>query len=420
MMQLLSCSFRLRLAVKRGKCEKVKQLIEKEVDINKQDVKGRTVLMNAAAKGHVDVARLLIDKGANINAQDKNGVTALMLASVYGGDIRLAEKVFSILMNYYWEDLEYGLPAMKGNLDMVKLLLQYKADVNLQDHKGKTALTVAVTTHNIDIAKELLHNNADANLTFTVELINLKGSVVRCLKGITPLIATCYFGYLEMAKVLLGHGADPNIKSEMDSPAYSEIFMATERKRRKEYSEIAKLLIKSGMDMKMTLYKKGTPLIRAADEGETELVDLCLQYGADINAQDEDGVTALMKAAEDLDKEHMEIVRSLIDNNADLEIQDNDKQTALMYACNRPAVGKVKLLLKHGALVDVKDKNGRTALMNTAADAVGFKEQERTEVVKALIENGANINLQDNDGKTALQLSSYSEIALALKQTEVK
>lgn len=126
--------------------------------------------------------------------------------------------------------------------------------------------------------------------------------------------------------------------------------------------------------------------------------------------------TALMLAVRD---GHIAIVRLLIDKGADVNIkEDIDGFTALISAIyhGHCQTGIVKLLIKSGAHLDIKARNGRTALM--IATILGY-----TDVVKLLIEADADINLHDDFDNTALSLAEdcgHIEIAALLKSKNLQ
>ena len=132
-----------------------------------------------------------------------------------------------------------------------------------------------------------------------------------------------------------------------------------------------------------------------------ELMRILLKAGADPDKQNNDGETALMRAIDDTEKEHTEaMVSVLLGNGADPDKQNNDGRTALMCAAgksDRRCLGTVRLLLENGADPNIMDKEGDTALMK-AVDAV----IPRTHIVRLLIAHGATcysdnfISLFDN------------------------
>jgi ankyrin repeat protein len=100
-------------------------------------------------------------------------------------------------------------------------------------------------------------------------------------------------------------------------------------------------------------------LIKASEYNYLEKVKQLLEEGADVNAKDDFGKTALMWACE---YGYKEIAELLIEKGADLNAQDKYGLTALIYATKWSQKEVVKLLLEKGADMNIKDKDGRTAL----------------------------------------------------------
>jgi ankyrin repeat protein len=121
-------------------------------------------------------------------------------------------------------------------------------------------------------------------------------------------------------------------------------------------------------------------LIEAAQAGDTAKVKKLLEQGADVNAKDEYGGTALMWAA---GKGHTEMVNALIDAGADVNAKMKGGWTALMFAAEEGYTGIVEILIGKGADVNVKGTfTGLTALMLAA-------EEGHTEIVDLLKQAGA-------------------------------
>jgi serine/threonine protein kinase len=101
-------------------------------------------------------------------------------------------------------------------------------------------------------------------------------------------------------------------------------------------------------------------LLEAAANGEASKVEAALRGGADVNASDKNGETALMKAAA---AGHAAVVKALLDRPSRASVHDKDRggETALMKAAVNGNLGIVKELLSHGARVDEKDLHGETA-----------------------------------------------------------
>ena len=128
-------------------------------------------------------------------------------------------------------------------------------------------------------------------------------------------------------------------------------------------------------------------------EGNTQGVIEAIKSGANVNAEYNRDLTALILAAV---FGHTEIVKALIQAGADINAKDNLGSTALMEAVGGGHTEIVKALIKAGA-DDLTDNEGKTALICAAES-----EYSNPETVNALIDAGSNVKQKDNSGQTAL------------------
>lgn len=122
----------IRMALDEDDLERMVQLLDEGANINA--LKGAyktTVLMEASVRGNLEVMKLLIERGADINLTDKDGWTALMGATV------------------------------QGHLESVSLLLKQGAEVNTRNQDGETALAMAAGMKHTDISNALLEYGAE-------------------------------------------------------------------------------------------------------------------------------------------------------------------------------------------------------------------------------------------------------------------
>ena len=154
-------------------------------------------------------------------------------------------------------------------------------------------------------------------------------------------------------------------------------------------------LLDSGANVDATDINGQTALIAAVINRHLEAIETLIKNHADLNKQDNNGMTALMAAAFN---GHSEAIETLIENRADTSKQDNNGVTALMYAVEAGHTAAIETLIKKGAKPNEHDKDGNTALMYAALN-------NHTETVMILIENGADVNLQDNNDMNALKVS---------------
>ena len=140
----------------------------------------------------------------------------------------------------------------------------------------------------------------------------------------------------------------------------------------------------------------GEGLVLAAQVGHLEVVRLFLEAGADKDAADTFGWTALDYAAR---HGHLEVVRLLLESGADKDTADEVGSTALRFAAQCGRLEVVRLLLESGADKDTAGTNSWTALHFAA-------QYGRLEVVRLLLEAGADKDAADRDGHTALQIAA--------------
>jgi len=163
-------------------------------------------------------------------------------------------------------------------------------------------------------------NNEPSN----VEKFINKGALINykeAKRGWSPLLYACQGGYLQVAKVLLRNGADPNQQSELD---------------------------------------KVTPIERAASNGYFEIVKLLIENGADVDQQNsKHRATALMFASLN---GHSEVVDLLVDNGALLDVRGTRGESALFLAVSAERKEVVQKLLAYGANKDRPDIFGMTCL----------------------------------------------------------
>ncbi|MGE3507986.1 MAG: ankyrin repeat domain-containing protein [Vicinamibacterales bacterium] len=337
----------LMLASWTGQTEAVTALLDAGAAIDaRESERQQTALMWATAQRHPDVVRLLVARGADISARtkvtsapgrpsrDKAGYTALMFAA-RSGDVESAR----VLLDAGAKATDAGgdgmsaltLATVRGHIPVALLLLERGADPNAAG-TGYTALhwasgswETAFTTNDITTDREGEHEwNA---------LVGLKE------------------GKHDLVRALLKHGADPNVRITITplragatrSPTLPELTGATPYLLAAMAGDtvLMTVLREAGADPSIATKKRSTPLMAAAGLGrilgensveEPQLLaaaKLALEHGADVTTVDEYGNTALHYAAY---HRLPTLVQLLVDNGAALDVKNMFGETPLWAA----------------------------------------------------------------------------------------
>jgi ankyrin repeat protein len=165
---------------------------------------------------------------------------------------------------------------------------------------------------------------------------------------------------------------------------------------------MSKLLLDAGADINAKDKKGRTALQLASFFGNLDTVAVLLERGCDIESRDDKGTTALMSAVR---RDHeveitIDVVTRLLQSKAAIEAVDPREQTALHHAASVGKTPVVRHLLKGGANIEAKDGLGWTALHCAS-------RRNNQSLVKLLLEKGADPKVQNNKGTAALQMAQH-------------
>lgn len=289
-------------AGKTGSIAAVEMLLAQGASPDTTDERGRTLLMIAAANGNTALTALLLKAGASVDATDDRGLTALMQA-------------------VDWPDsfTESKANNVTRRLVCVNALLAAGANVNARDATGWTPLMFA-SQH-------------------------------------TKLWATCS----SYVCALLANSADVNATN---ADGFTALMIAVINAN--DYSEIVLHLLAGGADVNAALPGCGTTsLMMAARKNRFWLVGALLRAGADVDAADSEGNTALMAAVSgrpDNSNREEHVASALLRGGADVNATNHAGHTPLMIAArHNPSLADI--LLPAGANVNAVAPDGSTALM---------------------------------------------------------
>jgi len=187
----------LHLAAEHGRQQIVELLLEKGADVNAKSGFKRTPLHYAASSGHEGIVGRLMAKGAELNALDSFVLSSIFMAA-YNGHQKIVEMLLSsgIDLNTTEKNSVTLLhaAAMSGNAELVKMLLAKGIDRNIRNSYGKTPLHFAASRGREAVVKLLIDRGSDLNL--------------KSLDGRTPLQTAMDCGQQEIVELLKARGAD--------------------------------------------------------------------------------------------------------------------------------------------------------------------------------------------------------------------
>ena len=432
----------LHIAVLAGLVDVSQLLIEHTVDFNIRDVEGRNLLHMVAFKGHFTVARALLEYDgpvrAQINARDKKGRTALHIASHYhhSSIVELLPK-FGADVDAQDDDnmtpllLAFHFPStvMRNDpkiSDTPRLLLENGASVRGQNKNGQTPLHLAVERRLLGVVELLLKLGADVDAQDNEDMAPLhvasetddSGTIAQLLveygasihlrdkNGRTPLHLASQLHTSSVVTLLLKVGAEVDAQ---DHDGMTPLLFAS---RHDSTGADAQLLLEHGASVHMRNKNGQTPLHLASLDQFSGPIELMVQFGADVNTQDDDDMTPLLYASQS--DRFGDAAQLLLERGASIHVRNRKGQTPLHLASQRSNPFSVESLLKAGADVDALDEDSMTPLL------LAFPPATNSEVALLLLEHGASVHVRNRNGQTPLHLAAspwvFSEVgALMLK-----
>ena len=392
----------LCLALMHDQASVARLLIEAGAVINVSNLEGRTPLGIALTRGLESTARTLIESGANINVIAENGDTLLCLAIKYDRQSEARLLIESGADINTTDALGYSplcLAVVRNHRSLVRLLIESGADSNATNAVEYSPLCLAMAHNRISIARLLVesgptcvdkvYENGDTALSFALSKKRLW--MARMLIennaefNITALFVAIEFGDDSFTEFLISKGVDVNQPDERGSAA---LHKAAEYER----EAATGLLLSHGADINASDSFGRTPLHSAARNSMDNIARMLVDHGAGINASDSFGQTPLhFSARNSMDN----IARMLIDHGANVDVEDLENRTPLYEAVWSGHPLLVRMLLDHGAKVDVEDLTRITPLH----EAAWLGDHPLVEV---LIENGAEIEARCAEGHTPL------------------
>ena len=377
--------------IKAGKADELKERFNED-SINMTDENGYSLLHIAVLQNDPVIVRFLLSMNANREAVDSLGKTPLLL----------------------------GLH--KNCYDAVKVLIEYNADIFAKDESGDYPFAYAQTAGTVQflLTPETIKQKdekLDTALHYAAD--ELKPELVKLILAVSPPLTeknadgktplNIAYGHIEneaaaeIAAMLIIAGIEPEGKtfSEFETASlarnYSMRFGDGETLlhiyARNGYTGFVRFLINKNIPIDVKNMASSTALHEAVRSGKVDTAILLIKSGADPNARDASGNTALHLVMPEASRSTL--FSELLAAGAKPNIKDNYGETPLHIAARIGMDENIlQKLIEAGADANERNKKGQTPLLLAI-------ERNQIEQVKSLIKYGSDIHAEDTSGETA-------------------
>ena len=344
---------------------KIQKYIEKGIDINKKDEKGRSILFMLSAKRKIDAIRILIKNNVKIDIEDKFGRTVLDEAALRSDGIMIRfflDNGFDINRKNSMGRTILQDVALEGDYKIFQILMNNRPDFNIKDSYGKTVLFDAVEGQNINIIKDVVNN---------VDSLNILDENYQ-----TALFKAVLKDNIEIAKLLIVHGINVNfLDKDGQNVLFNTILQGSKN------IPIIELLMKKDINMNIV------------DNNNKNVLDELL-YVHDLQKNTSKELEGKYKLITP-EKEYLPLALMFINNGLDIDKIHEDGKTTLQIEIENKNFANVEFLVNCGADLNVVDENDKNIIYKEI-----LKGYSNYQMIDFLVSKGASLEAKDLDEKT--------------------
>ena len=358
-------------------------LIDAGADLHTKNEIEQSPLHYACASGALDVVKMLVGAGVGVRDTNDKGWTCLHVAARFAhiDTVRYLAGLPEDDLNFEDSDNHTALHlAVREKLtDVVQVLIDAGADIDTVNKDGWAPLDSACEYGTLDVVKMLVE--AGTGLRDTID------------EGWTCLHIAACFGHTETVRYLMGLPfVDMNHR---DGSNRTALCVAADE----EHTDIVQMLIGAGADIDTQNDEGWSPLHYASLLGTLDVVRMLVRAGAEMRTTDNDGCTCLHGAARYGRTETVRYLAGLPE--VELNHRDDENNSALHLAVDENRTDIVQVLIDAGADIDTQNHAGCSPLHSACASEYGALD-----IVKTLVRGGAGVRATNDIGRTCLHLAA--------------
>ena len=373
-------------------------------------------------------------KPTRLSEREQRVLNQRLIDAAWANDVRRARHLIAQGADVNWRDetvqSAFLIATSEGYLDLLELTLEHGADVDLHDSYDGTGLIRAAERGHWDVVGRLLQTPMEVDHINNLGWVALHEAII---------LGDGTADYVDTVRALVAGGASLTVESQRDGVT------PIEHARSRGQADVVRTLTTALRPPRPD--RPDQALLAAARSGDADRVATALRHGADLEARDQAGRTALLTA---VTEDHLAVARLLVAMGASPDALDQQHDTPWLVTGVTGSVPMAELLLRFDPDLTIRNRYGGVSIIPASerghvdyvrrvartqidinhvndlgwtalleAVILGDGSERYVEIVRILLEHGADPAIADNSGVTALQHardSGFSEIASVIRR----